>query len=1290
MLPFHHHRSVSSRVRALLWTIPICAAWTLALLWALSAPTRAAEPDTGLAVDLGASSEFASLGPDSDAIAPRVTESINDGTADLILTGSQSDERFGCYAMDTVGDVNGDGYVDIIVGSYRYDMDGGAETFDGIVYIFPGSGSGVAATPIVALTIGQAEARFGNKVAGLGDVNGDGYPDVAIGASYYDAPTNNEGAVFVYYGSTSGISTTPSITLTGVATTTYLGVGVAGAGDVNADGYDDLIAAGNGYDNGEENEGAAFVYHGSAAGLSATPAVTIENNITDTLLRAVAGAGDVNGDGYADVVIGSSDYNSGDGIAYVHYGSAAGISATPAVTLTSAQAADLFAVGLDGAGDVNGDGYADLVVGAQHYANGQTNEGAFFVYHGSAAGISATPSITVERDLANARLGNAVAGVGDTDGDGYADVLVGARIYDLPYNDAGAAFLYHGAAGGIDTANPVWLTGVAPYLQYGFNVAGAGDVNADGYADIMVAQDYYNDPVSRAGAVYIYHGGAQEMQSAPAWTATGESNGTFFGKVAPAGDVNGDGFSDAIVGSYGYMTNTGRAYLYLGAADGLSATPALTLTGGNEGDRFGQFVATAGDVNGDGYADVFVGAPGYITNTGRAYLYLGGPSGLSDVPSVTLAGENEMDYFGRGGTAGDVNGDGYGDVVIGAANYPGGTAEGKVYVYHGSATGLSVTPASTATGENAGDNFGVSLGIAGDVNGDGYADVVIGASVYGGANNGRIYVYYGSAVGLSATDLVSVTGTSSDERLGVAVSTAGDVNGDGYADIVAGGDYYASQSGIAYVFLGGSTGLDTSPIFAESDASPHFGRAVGAAGDVNGDGYDDIVVGTSTYSGFTNRRGRILVYYGSATGPDGDPDFVATGETTNSRFGDSVGTAGDVNGDGLPDLLVGATHYPNDNDLGKAYLYASGMGRSVLASQLRGDGSGTPVQTWGLSHDASSFTAQINATDPRGQGNVKLQVEACPAGTPFGNVSCVDNVAPDWTMTGLAGAVLEETLTGLSGDTVYAWRVRVVYDSHANPHGPWRRYLASSLQADLRVGAPPDVAVEKTVVPLLVGPGDMVTYTLVFSNAGSLVAPDVVITDHVPVTLTDVHYAATRPVTPIGAFSYTWEVGALGAGEGGTITVTGVVSGDVTGVFDLLNEATIAAPGVDDGNPGNSTSTASNTVDGDPPEILAVSPGAGAEGVALGASVVITFGEAIDADTFAYAVIPDPGGWMAMWSGDNSVVTLTHDAFDAGEVYTVTVTTANDVVGNVLVGLPYEWSFETVHYQIYLPVVLRE
>src|SRR5262245_5620949 len=181
---------------------------------------------------------------------------------------------------------------------------------------------------------------------------------------------------------------------------------------------------------------------------------------------------------------------------------------------------------------------------------------------------------------------------------------------------------------------------------------------------------------------------------APSWEpaahGAGEGLGDNFGAaVSSAGDVNGDGFSDWLVGDDGYNSHQGRAYLYLGgknlSPNGTTA-PYLTFTGQNPNDHFGYSVASAGDVNGDGYSDVLVGALNYSAsgvNAGRVYLYLGGPS-MDNVPDLVLTGETTFSYFSTSMAAvGDLNGDGFGDFMVGAPGFA--SDRGRIYVYYGSA-----------------------------------------------------------------------------------------------------------------------------------------------------------------------------------------------------------------------------------------------------------------------------------------------------------------------------------------------------------------------------------------------------------------------------------------------------------------------------------------------------------------------------------------------------------------------------------------------------------------------------
>ena len=407
-------------------------------------------------------------------------------------------------------------------------------------------------------------------------------------------------------------------------------------------------------------------------------------------------------------------------------------------------------------------------------------------------------------------------------------------------------------------ASPDWITtGEGEASHFGYSVRTAGDVNGDGYADIVVGADRYKQ---WTGRIYVYLGNASGLSATPVFTATGEGGNNHFGyAVDTAGDVNGDGYDDLIVGAYHYKEFSGRVYVYAGNANGLGATPIFTVTGEGPGIYFGRSVGAAGDVNGDGYDDVIVGAQAYDRWTGRVHVYAGSPSGLGAAPIFTASGEGPSNSFGRcAGTAGDVNGDGYSDIFVGAHGY--GDFQGRVYVYTGSAGGLGAAPAFMATGEEANGHLGYSAGTAGDVNGDGYDDLIVGADGQS-RNTGRVYVYAGSASGLSAIPIFAATGEAERNHFGYSASTAGDTNGDGYDDVIVGAYQYNHATGRVYVYPGNADGLSITPIFFATGegSATSFGRSVGTAGDVNGKGHADLVVGALGYDDYT---GRAYVYLG--------------------------------------------------------------------------------------------------------------------------------------------------------------------------------------------------------------------------------------------------------------------------------------------------------------------------------------------------------------------------------------------------------------------------------------------
>ena len=410
------------------------------------------------------------------------------------------------------------------------------------------------------------------------------------------------------------------------------------------------------------------------------------------------------------------------------------------------------------------------------------------------------------------------------------------------------------------------------------------DVDGDGHADLVVGSEYFPSPV--AGSVYVFLGSSHGLGTTPSATLTApDASGGFGTSVASAGDVNGDGYADLIVGEL-LASNTEIAYLYLGSASGLATTPAATLTAPDAPQgELTTIVASAGDVDGDGYADVVVGANSPRT-AATVFLYRGSANGLATTPAATLtapAGANALDYGQSVAGAGDVNGDGYADVVVGNS-----TAV-SAYVYLGSAGGLALTPTATLGGSFPMlSNYGVSVAGAGDVNGDGYADVIVGDDL-----NATAYVYTGSAAGVltaPAVMLASPEGPTGDERgnYGAAVASAGDLNDDGYSDVVVGAP---NVYGRVYLYLGGMGGLTTTAsvtLNAPGGEFTNFGISVCSAGDVNSDGYADVVVGADTASSGSD-TGTVYVFLGpGGTSDAGAPATTLTGMAMHEHFGTSV------------------------------------------------------------------------------------------------------------------------------------------------------------------------------------------------------------------------------------------------------------------------------------------------------------------------------------------------------------------------------------------------------------------
>jgi Ca2+-binding RTX toxin-like protein len=511
----------------------------------------------------------------------------------------------------------------------------------------------------------------------------------------------------------------------------------------------------------------------------------------DQLGGSVSSAGDVNGDGFDDVIVGAwgaRPNGSFSGASYVVFGGPDGFSANLDLGLLdgtngfqisgSGSAHERIGGAVASAGDVNGDGFADVIIGAPEAGYG---DGACYVIFGSADGFPPELNTTdvdgpngfallgTSTPIGHALAGGSVASAGDVNGDGVGDLIIGAEGLDPNGAFSGSSYLVFGSAGGfpstvklssLDGSNGFRLDGEAEIDHSGETVSSAGDVNGDGFDDLLIAAPLANN---FTGASYVVFGAADGFPAAldladldgtngfEIDSASGEVSGF---SVACAGDVNGDGLDDLVIGATiaSPYTQPGACYVVFGQSNGFEARLNLSTVDGVNGVKITGYVgevASAGDVNGDGFDDIIIGCGGYNANgdrSGACYVVFGGAAGFpSDLDLSALDGSNgfridgeaQFDYAGISvASAGDVNGDGFDDLVIGATgggDYTGGAS----YVVFGVAPDTAVTRiGSDASQTIAGGEFNDSLSALGgddQLFGNGGAD-----TLDGGAGNDRL------------------------------------------------------------------------------------------------------------------------------------------------------------------------------------------------------------------------------------------------------------------------------------------------------------------------------------------------------------------------------------------------------------------------------------------------------------------------------------------------------------------------------------------------------------------------
>ena len=416
---------------------------------------------------------------------------------------------------------------------------------------------------------------FGGQTAGIGDVDNDGYDDVAVLVPY-------RGYCVVFLGGHQVLES-PVHPLEGTGLILSLQSQVRPAGDIDFDGFDDvLITAPDLYVDGMRAAGAVFIFYGSPSGLRESPEQVVLGTQKDMRLGSdVDSVGDINKDGYSDIVVGSDGWDGARGMAQLFMGGPDGLDLDPVWTWQGENPGDRFGHAVTGAGDINADGWMDFAVGAP-FVNGGEGRGAIYFFYGRA---------------------------------------------DLSVMEPGQI-----------------IEGKVPKSYFGLSLRMAGDVNRDGFADLIIsAPEADSGPNLKAGKVELYLGSERGIDTKPRLVFQGESSEALLGySIAFLGDVNRDGFDDVGIGapyhSYGGEAERGKFYVFLGDKGGFRKEPSVQEMGSAAGDHFSMGLAGAGDLDGDGFADVLVGAPGadtaYGIDSGELLIFRG-----SDLTLPPLQGD---------------------------------------------------------------------------------------------------------------------------------------------------------------------------------------------------------------------------------------------------------------------------------------------------------------------------------------------------------------------------------------------------------------------------------------------------------------------------------------------------------------------------------------------------------------------------------------------------------------------------------------------------------------------------
>nr|WP_208673957.1 FG-GAP repeat protein [Synechococcus elongatus]AZB73754.1 hypothetical protein DOP62_11755 [Synechococcus elongatus PCC 11801] len=918
------------------------------------------------------------------------------------------------WSVSSAGDINGDGIDDLIIGTNRAGLNGNAGAGQSYVIFGKDVARQGSFDPVLALSSLNGSNGFringngidpsyssGFSVSNAGDINGDGIDDLIIGDPF---PSNNTGQSYVIFGKKG--ATRADINLVTFApedgfrinsslANSFFSFSVSNAGDVNGDGIDDLIiGAYRDLVDDRPESGQSYVIFGkkesradiNLATLNASDGFRITGMKSgDRSGFSVSNTGDVNGDGIDDLIIGapfaSPDGKLYSGQSYVVYGK---LGATRAdIDLLTFAPDDGFRINgiksddrsgrsVSNAGDVNGDGIDDLIIGAPFADPNGDSSGQSYVIFGK----------------------------------------LGATRADINLAT-------------LDGSDGFRINGISDINYSGFSVSSAGDVNGDGVDDLIIGAYAANNT---AGQSYVVFGNAAPVLDLDGAATPSQNFSTVFtgtsvsvvGSGLTIKDLNSPTLAAATVTLVNRPDGTAESLSAITTGTSITAsydsnTGVLLLSGIASVADYQQVLRTVTYSNSSSAADLdlsrrriefvlddgsdFANTSAVVTTTvtvlklplaSKTSVSLSALDGINGFRVNGIVASDFSGYSVSG--AGDVNGDGIDDLIIGAfgADPNGIDRAGQSYVVFGKKGGFSAdidldsltsSDGFRINGIAAGDESGRSVSNAGDVNGDGLDDLIIGAlgaNPNGNTNNsGQSYVVFGKKGAtradinlstLAPSDGFRINGIAAYDQSGIAVSNAGDVNGDGIDDLIIGanradpnGDIDAGQSYVVYGKEGATRADIDLSSFALRDgfringiaAFDNFGRSVSSAGDVNGDGLDDLIIGASYADpNGINGSGQSYVVFGKkgATRADinlstlapGD-GFAINGIAANDLSGRSVSGAGDVNGDSIDDLIIGANGAdPNGSQSGQSYVV---FGNAAPILDL--DGSATLSQDFG-------------------------------------------------------------------------------------------------------------------------------------------------------------------------------------------------------------------------------------------------------------------------------------------------------------------------------------------------------